>query len=74
MAPWLQSCRHLILDLREVSFMDSAGLRAILDLYRCLNDRNVSLRLIEGERGNVPHVLRHAGLESLIENDECRCD
>jgi anti-anti-sigma factor len=73
-APWLQSCRSLILDLREVSFMDSAGLRAVLDLYRCLNDRNVSLRLIEGDRGNVAHVLRRAGLESLIDRDECRCD
>ena len=46
--------------------MDSAGLRAILDLYRCLNERKSSLQLIEGEDGNVPRVLRHAGLESLI--------
>lgn len=70
-APWLATCRSLTLDLREVSFMDSAGLRAILDLYRCLTERHVSLKLIEGEGGNVPRVLRHAGLESLIEVDAC---
>jgi anti-anti-sigma factor len=74
LAPWLTSCRKLILDLREVSFMDSVGLRAILDLYRCLNERNVGLKLIEGDGGNVPRVLRHAGLESLIVRDECGCD
>jgi len=69
-APWLQTCRRLVVDMREVSFLDSAGLRAILDLYRCLNERGVSLHLIEGEEGNVPRVLRHAGLESLIRHDE----
>jgi anti-anti-sigma factor len=73
-APWLTNCRRLTLDLREVRFMDSVGLRAVLDLYRCLNDRNVSLKLIEGEDGNVPRVLRHAGLESLIVVDQRGCD
>jgi anti-anti-sigma factor len=68
--PWAEHCRRMTLDLREVTFLDSAGLRAILDLYRGLREREASLHLLEGECGNVPRVLRHAGLESLIDSTE----
>jgi len=73
--PWAESCRRLILDLRQVTFLDSAGLRAILDVYRVLHERGVSLHLVEGEQGNVPRVLRNAGLEPLIDssNESLTC-
>jgi anti-anti-sigma factor len=62
----ISHCRSMVLDLSRVTFLNSAGLRAILDLYRRLAAREAELRLIDSEMGNVSNVLRHAGLESLI--------
>jgi anti-sigma B factor antagonist len=61
-----EHCRNLTLDLRRVKFLDSAGLQVILNAYRKLAERDAGFSVLEGDEGNVAHVLRRAGLESLI--------
>lgn len=54
-----------VLDLREVSFMDSSGIAVVLGLYRRMNEVGGALKL-----RNVPEqagkVLHAAGLQRLI--------
>jgi anti-anti-sigma factor len=62
----LQSgCRQLTVDLGRVEFMDSAGLAALLVLYRqCINN-NCELAL-QDETGRQENLYALAGLENVL--------
>jgi anti-anti-sigma factor len=58
-------CRQLTVDLGRVEFMDSAGLAALLVLYRqCINN-NCELAL-QDETGRQENLYALAGLENVL--------
>lgn len=56
--------RLLILDLGNVSFMDSSGLGLILGRLSCAEDMNCALRL-SNVTDSVMRILKFAGAERL---------
>ena len=49
-APLLEPCRKVVFDLRELRFVDSSGLGAILSCLRQLNGKGGDLKLCEMTR------------------------
>jgi anti-anti-sigma factor len=62
----LQSgCRQMTVDLGRVEFMDSAGLAALLVLYRqCVN--NACELVLQDETGRQENLYALAGLDSVL--------
>ena len=59
-------CRHLILDLKKVSFMDSSGIGVVFGRYRKINKQGGTLYLT-GCTDYVEKILHMAGVFSVIE-------
>ena len=59
-------CRHLILDLKKVSFMDSSGIGVVFGRYRKINKKGGTLYLT-GCTDYVEKILHMAGVFSVIE-------
>jgi anti-sigma B factor antagonist len=60
-----QGTRHLEIDMRETTFMDSSGVRALLSIHKKLEERGGSLELMVDD----PHLLRvidFTGLHEII--------
>jgi anti-anti-sigma factor len=55
----------LVLDLEQVTFLDSAGVRLILQAYRYQQAAGNTLEVVAG-RGVAREVLRHCRLTSLL--------
>ena len=55
----------VILDLEQVTFMDSAGLRAIVVIERAAREREIALR-IESPAGPVADLLRVTGIDEHV--------
>jgi stage II sporulation protein AA (anti-sigma F factor antagonist) len=53
-------CRHVIVDLSELSFLDSSGLRLLLDCYAETRQDSNTLALIPGPRA-VQRVFELTG-------------
>jgi anti-sigma B factor antagonist len=64
--PWLGSGGPVILDYSEVSFMDSTGLRILIQAAKRLGDRGCII--VHGVHGAVSTVLRMTGVEAAMEN------
>jgi anti-sigma B factor antagonist len=58
-------CRRLTVDLGQVEFMDSAGLAALLVLYRKCVDSHCELAL-QDETGRQENLYALAGLENVL--------
>lgn len=58
--------RHLILDLRGVTFIDSSGVGAILGRYRDINGSRQGKVVAFGPRPHVRRVLEFAGLMRVM--------
>jgi anti-sigma B factor antagonist len=56
---------HLVVDLRAVSFMDSAGVHLLLQLH-ALREDGVSCQMIDG-RPEVHRVLSACGVDDVLE-------
>lgn len=59
--------RGLVLDLSEVTFLDSTGLRLVFQLARRLRDRQQALRLVVPEGARIARLLTLAGVASVAE-------
>jgi anti-anti-sigma factor len=59
------SGRHALVDLSEVSFCASMGIRMLLATARALRGRNARMVLF-GAQPLVKESLQHAGIDSLI--------
>ena len=61
--------KKLILDFRDVTFMDSSGSGLIMGRYKLIKsmDGEVSVRNV---RGSIAKVMRLAGLDKLAEIEE----
>jgi anti-anti-sigma factor len=61
----VQSGDELVLDLREVAFMDTSGLRYVLELSSRADSGEFGLRLLRGPRA-VQRVFEVSGVESRL--------
>ena len=57
---------ELTLDLQQLSFMDSSGLRVLIDLHDRSRREGWSLRLIAPEHEAAALVIRTTGAESAL--------
>lgn len=57
---------QVVLDLSEVSFIDSSGLRALLLCRRSATEHSKTLRLCKGS-GHVAKLLRISGVETAFD-------
>jgi anti-anti-sigma factor len=60
-----QTGEALVLDLREVGFMDTSGLRYVLELNARSQEEGFGLRLVRGPSG-VQRVFEVSGLEPRL--------
>jgi len=56
---------QIVLDLRELSFMDSTGLRALAQANSRADDAGVKLSIVRGPR-QIARVLEISGLGGLL--------
>lgn len=63
------NCKEFILDLSNVSFMDSSGLGVILGRYKLITQKDGTL-YITGANRNVDRILRMSGIYSLAQKIE----
>lgn len=56
----------LVLDLTEVSYLDSTGLRLVFQLARELQDRQQQLRLVVPPDALIWRVLRLGGVQGVL--------
>lgn len=59
---------HLVVDMRALWFVDSAGIRALLRAYHGAREEGIRYSIRAGEGGSR-QVLKLAGLDSLVEDD-----
>lgn len=57
--------RKMIIDLRDVEFMDSSGIGMILGRYREIKERNGEIA-ITGVKGNMERIFNMSGLYKII--------
>lgn len=57
--------REIVLDLRELTFMDSTGLRALAQANATAEQSGVTLSIIRGQR-QIERVLEISGLGALL--------
>ena len=60
-----QAGEDLVIDLREVGFMDTSGLRYVLELVERAEQDGFALRLVRGPRA-VQRVFEVSGLEPRL--------
>ena len=61
----VSQAREIVLDLRDLSFMDSSGIRAILLSYELCARSECDLGLLSG-RPNVQRLFEVSGLADLL--------
>ncbi len=59
------SAGEIVLDLRELTFMDSTGLRALAQANSRADESGVTLAIVRGPR-QIERVLEISGLGSLL--------
>jgi anti-anti-sigma factor len=58
--------RALVLDLREIAYLDSAGVRLIYTLHRRLDHRGQQLRIVVTPGGPIADTLRIADVPRTV--------
>ena len=66
----LRYTKELILEFSKITYIASIGLRAILELYNIMQDRNGVLKL-KNVNENIMNALKYTGFDKflIIEND-----
>ena len=62
-------CKHLIFDMKKVSFMDSSGIGVVLGRYKKVH-RNGGTLYLTGCSDYIEKILHMAGVFSVIEKKE----
>ncbi len=62
--------RNLVIDLREVAFIDSSGLSALLTASATARERGGAVALVHGAK--PPSIFRFRGVERLLSLYESR--
>ena len=58
--------KKLIIDLSEVSYVDSASIGCLMDIYRMVSERSGAVRLV-GLQERVETMVSLTGLHNLVE-------
>jgi len=58
--------RKLIIDLSDVSYIDSASIGCLMDIYRLMSERSGSLKLV-GLQERVETMVSLTGLHNLVD-------
>ena len=58
--------RHVVLDLQQVDYMSSAGLRELVNAYKRANKNAGDLRLVQPSE-RVQEILEIAGLDTVFQ-------
>ena len=66
-----QGVRQVVVDLDEVSFIDSTGVRVIVCAAARLHDAGGSLRLVYGD-ANVRRLFEILALDRVVSTYQCR--
>jgi anti-anti-sigma factor len=61
----LARAAHIVVDLSDVSFIDSSGLSALLTASARARERGGSLALVLGD-GDPPSIFRFRGVDRLL--------
>ena len=64
--PYLDEVDNIIMDLEQVGYISSAGIRVITELYQIMEDREGNIRIIN-IRKNIMSVFRLINLEDFID-------
>jgi anti-anti-sigma factor len=64
--PWVRAGGPVILDFSAVSFMDSTGVRALIEAANALGERGCII--IHGAHGATSMVLRMTKVDEAMEN------
>jgi anti-sigma B factor antagonist len=62
---WASGCADVVLDLREVTFMDSAGVHLLIDHHKRAAANNAAFSIIAGGQP-VTRVLELTGIDELL--------
>ena len=62
---WNSGCKEVVVDLRQVTFMDSSGLFVLVTHHRRAVARGVRFSIIDGG-GPVAHVLALTGIDQVL--------
>jgi len=62
--------RRLVIDIRELTFIDSAGITCVLRARERAGEAQHHLRVLAREDGQPAEVFRICGLDSLLEFEE----
>jgi stage II sporulation protein AA (anti-sigma F factor antagonist) len=62
-------CRHLILDMKRVSFMDSSGIRVVLGRYKKIKRKGGKL-YVTGCSDYIEKILNMAGVFTVTEKKD----
>jgi anti-anti-sigma factor len=58
--------QKLVIDLSEVSYIDSASIGCLMDIYRMMSDRSGTVKLV-GLQERVETMVSLTGLHNLVE-------
>jgi anti-sigma B factor antagonist len=66
--PAVREGRHVVLDLRDLEFMDSSGVRVIVAAHLAAEEHDGRLSLVRLEAGGpIQRVLEISGLDSVLD-------
>lgn len=60
-----EGCVHLILDLRDLTFLDSTGLRLVIRWHTAADDKGFAFAIVPGPEV-VQRVFRLTGIEGHL--------
>jgi stage II sporulation protein AA (anti-sigma F factor antagonist) len=58
--------QRIVIDLRQVRFLDSSGLGVLLGRYRRISERGGSIYLLTAAEGSVRTVLEMSGVRQVM--------
>ena len=64
--PWPNGVAQIRIDMGEVTFMDSSGLRALIELQQRADESDVQLVVVSPSR-SVARLIEISGLEDTID-------
>ena len=59
--------RHVVVDLTDVTYLDTSGLNALAGGRHDLDERGISMRVVTRRRGRASRLFDVAGLGGTIE-------